>query len=182
MRSRVAGVDPAPAVDDVDDRRRRPSRRHGCAMRPPAGLNLIALSTRLISACRSTSRSAQRVAARPRRSTTIACCFSSASTPRCATTSSASAAQVDDLARQPRLPGLGARQRQQPIDQARQPIDLLEHAADDAAIRRLVAVPAQADFADAADRRQRRAQLVRHVGGEPPHLLERALEPRRASR
>ena len=37
----------------------------------------------------------------------------------------------------------------------------------------LVAVAAQPDFADAADRGQRRAQLVRHVGGEPPHLLER---------
>ena len=36
---------------------------------------------------------------------------------------------------------------------------------------------AQPDFADAANRRQRRPQLVRDVAGEPPHLLERRLEP-----
>ena len=35
---------------------------------------------------------------------------------------------------------------------------------------------AQPDLANAADRRERRAQLVRHVGGELPHLLERRFQ------
>ena len=86
--------------------------------------------------------------------------------------------QVHDLARQRRLAGLGARQREQPIDEAGETIDLLEHAFDDAAIGVLVALAAQAHLADAADRRERRAQLVRDVGGELPHLRERRLEPR----
>ena len=87
------------------------------------------------------------------------------------------AAQIERLGRQLGLPGLGARQRQQSIDETRQPIGLLEHAADDAAIRRLVAALAQADLADAADRRQRRPQLVRNVRRELPHLLERPFQP-----
>ena len=68
--------------------------------------------------------------------------------------------------------GLGARERQQPIDETRKPIDLLEHAADDGAVFRFVAAAAKTDFANAADRRQRRPQLVRHVSREAPHLLE----------
>ena len=35
---------------------------------------------------------------------------------------------------------------------------------------------AQPHFADAADRGQRRAQLMRYVSGKPPHLIERPLE------
>jgi hypothetical protein len=45
-----------------------------------------------------------------------------------------------------------ARQRQQSIDEAGQTVDFLEHAADDAAVRRLVTMPAKPDLADAANR------------------------------
>ena len=103
---------------------------------PPGGVNLMALSTRLISAWRSTSSSASGVRRGRRRSTTIGCCFSSASTPRCCGHVLGQLCRSTSLARQRRLAGLGPRQREQAIDEAGQPIGLLEHAADDAAIAR----------------------------------------------
>ena len=129
---------------------------------PAAGVNLMALSTRLISAWRSTSGSAH-----DRRRLSI------------------------DAQRLPLLFGEHRQMRRHIVGQRRrstasrdslacrvsardsvsrrstsdgQPIDLLEHAADDAAIRRFVAVAAQPHLADAANRRQRRPQLVRDVG------------------
>ena len=104
------------------------------------------------------------------------CRFSSASTDRCDTTSSASADRSTASRVSFRLARLGARQREQPVDERGQTIDLLEHAADDAAIRRFVAMAAQPDLAHAANRRQRRPQLVRDIGREPPHLIERRFE------
>ena len=41
-----------------------------------------------------------------------------------------------------------------------------------------VRVSAEPDFADAANHRQRRAQLVRRVGREAAQLVERRFEPR----
>ena len=50
--------------------------------------------------------------------------------------------------------------------------------ADDFAVRGGFTRLAQADLADAADSGQRRAQLVRGIGGEPAQLIEGALEAR----
>ena len=85
-------------------------------------------------------------------------------------------AELDRTVGQRELAAVGARQEQQPVDEARQPVGLLEHALDDLLVGAGVAVLAQADFAHAADGRQRRPQLVRHVGRELPHLLERRLQ------
>src|SRR5213594_1964900 len=59
---------------------------------PPGGVYLTALSTRLISACRITRRSTH-AGTGSDASTANDCCFSSASTPRCAATSRASSAR-----------------------------------------------------------------------------------------
>src|SRR6187200_1458385 len=61
--------------------------------------------------------------------------------------------EVDSVERERWLLRAGTREREQPIDQLRESIDFLQHAADDAAIRALVAMTAQADFADAANSR-----------------------------
>ena len=68
------GRDARTGVADVDDRARRRVSATRMRIRPPAGVYLIALSTRLISACRSTSRSPTRVGV-PARSTTSDCRF-----------------------------------------------------------------------------------------------------------
>ena len=86
-------------------------------------------------------------------------------------------AELDRAVRQREVAAVGARHEQQPVDEARQPVGLLEHALDDPLVGGGVAVLAQADLADAADGRQRRPQPVRDVGREPPHLIERGLEP-----
>ena len=52
-------------------------------------------------------------------------------------------------------------------------VDAATHALDHPPIRRGIAWLAKADFANAADRRQRSPEFMRHVPGEPPHLLER---------
>ena len=85
-------------------------------------------------------------------------------------------AQIHDVHREPGEPALRTGQRQQTVDEIRQPVDLLEHAADHRPVRRLVVPLAQPDLAHTAHRGQRRAQLVRHVGREPSHLRERRLE------
>ena len=104
-------------------------------------------------------------------------CFSSARTPSCAATSAArsrTSIDLDDSFACPLSTRDSVRSRS---DEARQPIRFLEHAADDLAVGALVAPLAQPDLADAPNRRQRRPQLVRHIGCEPLHLPERRLEP-----
>ena len=54
---------------------------------------------------------------------------------------------------------------------------VLEHAADDLAVRCLIAWLPQPDFPDAPNGGQRGPQFVRDVRREPPHLLERRFEP-----
>jgi hypothetical protein len=74
---------------------------------------------------------------------------------------------------------VGACQCQQAIDESRESLDLLEHAAECVARDRGIVggAIAQRDFRDGAHRRQRRAQLVRRVGREAPQSIERRLEP-----
>ena len=85
--------------------------------------------------------------------------------------------QINVLEIHPGLPCLGARQRQQTVDQTRQTVHLFQHAADDRPVLPVIAMSAQAHFANAADGGQWRPQLVRHVGGKATHLLERRLQP-----
>ena len=85
--------------------------------------------------------------------------------------------EVDGSERQREIAAVGARHQQQPVDEPRQPVGLLEHALDDLLVGAGIARLAQPDLSDAADGGQRRPQLVRHVGGELPHLLERGLQP-----
>ena len=174
MRSRADGSMPAPlsmtsttASPDASATRMR--------IRPPEGLNLIALSTRLISAWRTTNLSAYAWGA-PTCSTSMDCPCSSASTSRWSATSSASSrtsnSSVDSLACR-----VSARDSvKQSIDEARKPIGFLEHAADDRPVGCIVPMLAKPHFADAAHRGERRAELVRHVGRETAHLLERRFE------
>ena len=76
-----------------------------------------------------------------------------------------------------RLPGIGARQHQQLVDQTNQPIDLIvrvrNHLGALARVNRRLAAQ-QLDVA--AHGRQRRAQLVRRIGHEAPLRIERLLE------
>ena len=135
------------ASDGVSDRRSR--------TRPAGGVNLIALSTRLMSACRSTRRSA--------RADGEAALLDRQRLPFFFRQDSevghdvlGKRREIHALERERLLMRAGTRQREQAIDQLREAIDFLEHAADDAAIRGLGPVAPQPDLPDAANRRQRR--------------------------
>ena len=76
------------------------------------------------------------------------------------------------------LTRLGARQRQQLVDQARQLVELFDLTGERAlpARRRPIGPQRQLDLA--AQRGQRRAQLVCERGAELPHLADGVLQPR----
>ena len=57
-------------------------------------------------------------------------------------------------------------------------IDLLEHVLQTIAVLFGLSGNAEGDLGLVAEDRQRRAQLVCGVGGEPADLLERTLQPR----
>jgi hypothetical protein len=86
--------------------------------------------------------------------------------------------EVDSLQTQPDGIGVGTTQNEKSIDEARQPIGLLEHAADDVPISVVVAMTPQANLPDTPDGGKRGAQLMGRISGEPPQLCERPLEPR----
>ena len=90
-------------------------------MRAAAGVYLIALSTRLISDCRSTSRS-PRPRGAPAHVDGDRLPLLLRQHAEVADDLLGQIAQIDDFDRQLRLPALGARQRQQAIDQPGQPI------------------------------------------------------------
>ncbi len=73
---------------------------------------------------------------------------------------------------------IAVRQPQQRVDQRRQTVDLLEHAADGFLVLGRRAGFDQTGFADAANHGERRPQFVRRVGREAAQLVERRLEPR----
>ena len=68
--------------------------------------------------------------------------------------------------------GFGTREREEPVHQHRKAIDLSSMlpmiARYSPSSRRL----AKADFSNAADGGERGSELVRHVSGEPAHLVE----------
>ena len=71
-----------------------------------------------------------------------------------------------------------ARQQQQVLRQANQPLHLLEARAEDPAVLLGRPLCPQGDLDATPEGGERRPELVGGVGGEPPHLGEGALEPR----
>ncbi len=73
---------------------------------------------------------------------------------------------------------IGARDREQALDEQREPVDFFQHASDRVPVIFPATVFLKRDFADAANRGERRAQLVRCIGGKAAELLERLFKPR----
>ena len=76
------------------------------------------------------------------------------------------------------LSRVGARKDQKALDKPREPVDLLQHAADDVAIRAGIKCVPQRHLSHAAHRGQRGAQLVRSIGRETAQSFERILQTR----
>ena len=74
------------------------------------------------------------------------------------------------------LGGVGARERQEPVDETREPLDLGERCLE-VALPAFVHVPLEVLEAQ-PERGQRRAQLVRGVGDELLLRVEQCVEPR----
>src|SRR6266516_978704 len=68
--------------------------------------------------------------------------------------------EIDALALEQHVAPVGARERQEPFDEPSELVRLLEHAADDLAIRRCFAMLPETDLADAPHRRERGPELV----------------------
>ena len=69
------------------------------------------------------------------------------------------------------------RESEQRVDQCREAIDFFEHAAHRFFVLRRTARFSESLFADAANHRERRAELVRCVRGESAQLVERCFQP-----
>ena len=80
------------------------------------------------------------------------------------------------------LSGLRASERQDLVDEPLELVELLELAAEPAALLVVEAGCLQRDLDLAAQRRERRPQLVRQRGAELTHLPHRLLEPAPVSR
>ena len=76
------------------------------------------------------------------------------------------------------LAGIGPGQEQEAVDQSRQAIGLLEHAADGLPVALGVPLVLKRHLSHRADGRERRAQLVRGVRGEAPELGDGVLDAR----
>src|SRR6266481_479411 len=87
-------------------------------------------------------------------------------------------AQVDHIEARPDSAGFAPRQSQETVDEARQAVDLLEHASDHLAVAHGAQGPLQRYLPDTADGGERRAKLVRRARREPPKLLEGLVETR----
>ena len=87
--------------------------------------------------------------------------------------------QVEAHALGLRFAGIEARKREEPLDDAHQPLDFLEQAGERVpqfGFRSLRREQHRLEFA--ADDRQRRAQFVRGIGGEAAGVLKRLVQPR----
>ena len=80
--------------------------------------------------------------------------------------------EIDRLAREPNGARVPMRKPQERVDQMCQTIDLFEHAAHGFLVFRGRTRFAQSDFSYAADHGQRRAELMRCVGGKSAKLRE----------
>ena len=140
-------------------------------------VNLIALSSRFSSSRCSQPASplTSTVPLRSQRRSIVRACATGSS---CSTSDAASSPTSTGANVRRNLAGLGARQREDLIDQARQPIELLDLAGQRRAARPRRGPSAQRQLDLAAQRRERRAQLVGERGAELPHLADRVLEPR----
>ena len=179
-RRRAAGA-PAGMPIPVSATTTRACRRGIAAARvivPPAGVYLIALSSRLNSSRRSWS-SSPGPGTGPGRSTSSVSPLASATTRMCSATLAdqrrpggpAAVARRDE-------PGVLAAEEQELLGQPGQPLDLLQHVLQDPAILLRVAGRAERDLGGVPHHGQRSPQLVGRVGGEPADLLERPLQPR----
>ena len=74
--------------------------------------------------------------------------------------------QIDGDTSQRNTPGLRPREQQEILDEPRESIDLLEHAADDLTIALGTQRSLERDLSDTANGGERGAQLVRSVGCE----------------
>src|ERR1700730_7715389 len=86
--------------------------------------------------------------------------------------------EVQGLREQLNLSRVGAREGEKTLDEAREPVDLLQHATDDVAVRTGIQCLPQRYLADAAHRSQRGAKLVRRIGRESTQPFERILQTR----
>ena len=93
---------------------------------------------------------------------------------------------IDDMSRQPSkvqglwrqldLSRLGAREDQKALDEPREPVYLLQHAADDIAIGDGIKCMLQCHLSHAAHRSEWGTQLVRSIGRETAQSFERILQ------
>src|SRR2546425_2418498 len=74
--------------------------------------------------------------------------------------------------------GLGPRERQEALHEPRETVDLLQHAADDVAIRRSIERALERNLAHTSHGGERRAELVRRVPGESAEPREGGVEAR----
>src|SRR5207245_8133372 len=88
------------------------------------------------------------------------------------------ASEIHDLACKLRATGLGPRQRQEALHEPRETVDLLEHAADDVAIRRSIERALEGNLAHTPHGGERRAELVRRVRRESAEPREGVAEAR----
>src|SRR5437899_4057754 len=86
-------------------------------------------------------------------------------------------AEVHDRPRRLQTPGFGPGQGEEIFDEPGEPLDLLQHAADDVSIAGAVERIVQRHLAHAPHRGERGAELVRGIGGEAVKPLERVLQP-----
>src|SRR5262249_34934688 len=68
--------------------------------------------------------------------------------------------EIDGLTLERHVAPVGPRQREQPFHHPSEAVRLLQHAADDLAIRRRITMLPQSDLADASHRRQRGPKLM----------------------
>ena len=86
-------------------------------------------------------------------------------------------AQVDRLVLDPHPAGIETREVEQVRRQLRQPVDLLAHRLEELLPRRLVQILVRHQLEEAAEREERRAQLVRGVRDELAARAVELLEP-----
>src|SRR5215467_13317172 len=78
--------------------------------------------------------------------------------------------------RQLKFSRVSAREDQKALDKPRQPVDLLQHAPNNIAIRGGFKCVPQRHLPDAPHCGQRGAQFVRSIGGEPPQSFKRIIQ------
>ena len=94
----------------------------------------------------------------------------------CSTSEPASSLRLTGARVEPNLSGLGTRQREDLIDQLRQPVDLLDLTGERRSLCLARLRRAERELDLAAKHRERRAQLVGQGGAELAHLVDGMFE------